>query len=238
MDPPEKKRKKRKVKRRAFIGPIDTRTPLEKIPGDKSWTDRLPLTLWGKVFWHKKKAESKWIKDVGFVRLGGKVMCATPYGIPGTDTNTLRPSTAMTPEAMAKRLHAKFDKIFTDSKTLGHRGMAGVPLGAFTLGDQNGLKRRLKAYKSPRNGYYVLNLEAFDLKVDEGPGYAIRTHFGPDTGDPHRKRDAKLLDVCHSSPVSRDMLRHMKPWPKDERPPLFVIDLSPWQNFLQHEQSL
>ena len=31
----------------------------------------------------------------------------------------------------------------------------------------------------------------------------------------------------------RDMLRNMKPWPKDKIPPRFIIDLSYNQDFLQ-----
>jgi len=245
MDQPEA-RKRRKPKYRPMYGPWDDRTPLQKIPGDKGWTDYLPLDMWIKILLLKKKIEAKWVKDVGFVQgYSDVVKRVNPYGIPGTDTTkyhaSFRPSGPLIPTAMAERLHYKYKKLFIPAKHLAVRVPWRAPRDEFTVGDQNGLKRKLAPYKIERGRgkhkqiQYILDLEAFDLKVDDGPGYKIGKHDyddfpGQDPNDPKRKQKDKLGDVIRSD---RDMLRNMKPWPQDKAPPRFVIDLSYDQDFLQ-----
>ena len=246
MDQPEarKAKKVKKPKYRPMYGPFDTRTPLEKIPGNKSYNDLLPVDLWIKIFRLKKQAEAKWVKDVGFVHgWRNEVMRANPYGIPGTDNTKYHgfcPSAPLIPSAMAERLHYKYNKIFIPAKHLGPS--IGV-LSDFAVGDQNGLKRKLAPYKIERGRgkhkqiQYILDLEAFDLKVDDGPGYKIGKHDfddypHQDPNDPKRAQKDKLGDVIHFS-RDRDMLRNLKPWPKDKIPPRFIIDLTYNQDFFQ-----
>ena len=232
MDQP-KARKQQKRKRRPKYGPWDTRTPLQKIPGDNSWTDILPLALWLKIFHLKKKAQANWIKDVGFVRFGDKVMCATPYGIPGTNISKVCRNKwgPMLPAPMAERLREKFVPIFMNPKLLGWRGMGGVSRHAsFTLGDQNGLKRRLFPYKLEKGKtiQYVLNLNAFKDKVDEDAGYETKEDV----------KDA-LMSVLYPYPREKDRtLDNLKPWPKDQAPPRFVIDLSLEQDALERMRAM
>jgi hypothetical protein len=219
-------RKRKKKRPRPMYGPWDTRTPLQKIPGNKGWADWLPTDLWNKVFFHKKQAEAKWVRDVGFVRFGDKIMCATPFGIPDTDTGKFqRNGGPVKPGAMAERLRYKFGKVFWNSKDLGW-GWRGVPGASrfrpdFTLGEQNGLKRRLAPYKlkSGKQVQYVLNLRAFSLKVDERVAYETQEEL-----------DRVRMSVTYDPP---NVLKAMKPWPKDQAPPRFVIDLSHDQDALE-----
>lgn len=235
MDQPEARKQQKRKKRKSLptYGPWDTRTPLQKIQGDNGWTDILPLPLWLKIFHLKKKAQANWVKDVGFVRFGDKVMCATPYGIPDTNISKTRHNKwgPMLPAPMAERLHDKFVLIFMNSKRLGWRGMGGVSrYASFTLGDQNGLKRRLFPYKLEKGKsiQYVLNLNAFKDKVDEDAGYETKEDV-----------NNALMSVLYPYPREKDRtLDNLKPWPKDQAPPRFVIDLSLEQNALERMRAM